>query len=64
MRRMRACGARLRKRSLVLNLGFADQHDGDVVAYRVNTVALAALKALPVVHDFYRRFAKRTYENL
>src|SRR6185503_13656875 len=66
IRRMRASGARLRKKSLVFNLGFADQHDRDVVAYRVDTVASSALQALPVIHDLQRRFAKRnrTYEDL
>src|SRR5204862_6418856 len=64
MKRMRDCGARLRKRSLVFNLRFADQHDGDVVAYGIDAVALTALQALPAIHDLHRCLAKRTDENL
>ena len=61
---MRACGARLRKRSLVFNLRFAEQHDGNVVAYRKYAMALAALQPLPAVHDLHRRLALGTNENL
>jgi len=64
MRRMRACGERLRRRSLVFNLGFADQHYGYVIPYRVDTVALAALQPLPVVDDFHSGLAKRANEDL
>jgi len=53
IRRMRACTGRVRRRSLVFNLGFADEHDGDVIAYRVYTVTLTALQAIPVMNHFH-----------
>jgi hypothetical protein len=64
IRRMRACGGRLRKKSLVFNLGFADQHHGDVVAYRIDAVALIALQPLSVIHHFDSSLAKRADKNL
>ena len=51
--RMRACVGRLRRRSLVFNLGFVDKHDGDVITYGIYAVALAALEAFPVMDHFY-----------
>src|SRR6185436_5935329 len=37
--RIRALDGNLRKRSLVFNRRFADHHDGNIVAYRVDTMA-------------------------
>lgn len=60
---MRALGGSRRNRSLVFNRRFADQHDGNVVAYRVNAMANGALQPLSAVLEIERRFAERTYKN-
>ena len=61
--RMRACVGRLRRRSLVFNLGFVDEHDGDVIAYGIYAVALAALQAIPVMDHFYGCLTDRADQN-
>src|SRR5688572_13302159 len=47
--RMRESGESLCSRSLVFNRGFADEHDGNVIAYGINAMALSALQPFPVL---------------
>ena len=51
-------------RSLVFNLGFADEHDGDVIPYGIHAMTLAALQPFPILDDFHGRLAERAYKNL
>jgi hypothetical protein len=44
---MRAREGRVCRRPLVFNLGFADEHYGDVIAYGIHAMALAALQPFP-----------------
>ena len=39
------------------------QHDGNVVLYRIDPVALRALQALGILSVFERLLAGRTYQN-
>src|SRR5688572_17431996 len=64
IKRMCAPVGKLRRRSLVFNLGFVDKHDGDVIAYGIDAVALAALQALSVMDQFYGCLAHRTNKYL
>ena len=52
------------KRSLVFNRRFADEHDGNVIAYGIYTVTLAALQPLPLMNDFNGCLAERADEDL
>ena len=52
------------RRSLVFNLGFADEHYGDVIAYGIHAMALAALQPLSVMDYRHGCFAERADENL
>src|SRR5205085_3936553 len=63
MIRMRAFSGRPRSKSLVFNLGFADQHHWDIVAYRIDPVTLAAFQPLPVMNNLNGSLAKRTNED-
>ena len=60
---MRACVGRLSKRSLVFNLGFADKHDRNIVAYRIHAVALSAFQAIPIMDHFYGCLTERANKN-
>ena len=55
---------RVCRRSLVFNLGFADEHHGDVIADGIHAVALAALQPVSVMDYFHGCLAERTDENL
>ena len=55
---------RLRSRSLVFNLGFADKHNGDAITYRVYAVTLTALQAIPVMDHFHGCLTERADKNL
>ena len=46
-----------------LHRGFVDQHDGDVVFDRVDTLARAALKSCAVLYENDRRFTVGTRQN-
>jgi hypothetical protein len=61
---MRACTGRLRRMSLVFNLGFADKHNGDAITYRVYAVTLTALQAIPVMDHFHGCLTERADKNL
>src|SRR5882724_7330012 len=64
IRRMRAFCGSLRNRSLVFNRRFADQHDGNVIAYRIHAMACRALQSLSAVGELNGRLAQRTNKNL
>src|SRR5580765_5007715 len=64
IRRIRAFRGSLRNRSLVFNLRFADQHDGDIVTYWVYAMTGRALQSLSAVGDFKTRFTKRANQYL
>ena len=48
---------------LRLDRGLINQHDGDVVLYRINPVTLGALETFRVLAVVQRLFARRTYQN-
>ena len=61
---MRDRDGRVCRRPLVFNLGFADEHYGDVIAYGIHAMALAALQPLSVMDYRHGCFAERADENL
>lgn len=60
---MRAETGRFCRRSLVFNLGFADEHDRNVVAYGIHAMTLAALQPLSVMDQFHGYLAERADED-
>jgi hypothetical protein len=48
---------------LLLNFGLVNQHDRDVITYRVDPVALNALEAAPIFFEDDLPFAKRANKN-
>jgi len=61
---MREREGRVCRRPLVFNLGFADEHYGDVIAYGIHAMALAALQPLSVMDYRHGCFAERADKNL
>jgi len=61
---MRDCGGSLFSRSLVFNLRFAGKHHWNVIAYRINAMALRALESIAVVNDYESCLAERANQDL
>jgi hypothetical protein len=57
---MRAREGRRVNRSLVFNLGFVDEHNGDVVAYGIYPVALGTLESLAIMDEVQFGLTQRT----
>ena len=49
---------------LRFNLGFVNQHDGNIIFNGVDSPALAALQPLPVAGELHRAFAQGTNQNI
>lgn len=50
--------------TLLLDFGFIDEHDRDVIAHRVNAMALDALQTAAVFFEYHLAFTEWTNKNV